>query len=165
MKLRRLARHVLTTRWSTRRHFSPPVRHSIEQAIRECETRHGGEIRFVVETAFDLPELWHDLPPRRRAWQLFGQLGVWDTEHNNGVLIYVLMADRVVEIVADRGIAGRIEPGEWRAVCERMEQHYRAGRFREGSAAGIEGIGALLERHFPGAAPGGSELPNSPVLL
>jgi uncharacterized membrane protein len=165
VKLRRLLRHILSTRWSTRRHFSLPVRQAIEQAVRECETRHGGEIRFVVETAFDLPELWHDLPPRRRAWQLFGQLGVWDTEHNNGVLIYVMIADRVVEIVADRGIAGRIEQGEWRAVCERMERHYRAGRFREGSVAGIEGIGALLERHFPGAAPGGSELPDRPVLL
>jgi uncharacterized membrane protein len=165
MKLERLLRHVLTTRWHTRRRFSPRVRHAIERAIRECEACHGGEIRFVVETAFDLPELWHDLPPRRRAWQLFGQLGVWDTEHNNGVLIYVLMADRVVEIVADRGIAARIEPGEWRAVCERMEQHYRAGRFRDGSVAGIEGVGALLERHFPGAAPGAHELPNQPVLL
>lgn len=165
MKLARLLRHLLTTRWSTRRHFSVPVREAIEAAVRECEAHHAGEIRFVVETAFNLPELWHDLPPRRRAWQLFGQLGVWDTEHNNGVLIYVLMADRVVEIVADRGIAGRIEPGEWRAVCERMEQHYRAGRFTEGSVAGIAGIGALLERHFPGAAPGGSELPNRPVLI
>ena len=165
MKLRRLLRHIITTRWSTRRYFSPPVREAIEQAVRECEAHHAGEIRLVVETAFDLPELWHDVPPRRRAWQLFGQLGVWDTEHNNGVLIYVLMADRVVEIVADRGIAGRIEQGEWRAVCARMEEHYRAGRFREGSVAGIEGIGVLLERHFPGAAPGGSELPSGPVLL
>ncbi|MBV8910008.1 MAG: TPM domain-containing protein [Gammaproteobacteria bacterium] len=165
MKLRRLARHVVTTRWSTRRRFSSRIRHAIERAIRQCEARHGGEIRFVVETAFDFPELWHDLPPRRRAWQLFGQLGVWNTEHNNGVLIYVLMADRVVEIVADRGIAGRIEEAEWRAVCERMEQHYRAGRFRDGSISGIEGVGALIERHFPGAAAGANELPNRPVLL
>src|SRR5689334_21655522 len=153
MNLTRLFRHLASTRYLTRRHFPAPVRAAIEQAIRECEARHAGEIRFVVETAFDLPELWHDLPPRARALQLFGQLGVWDTAHNNGVLIYVLMADRVVEIVADRGIAGRIDQGEWRTVCERMEQHYRAGRFRDGSVAGIEGVGALLERHFPGAGP------------
>jgi uncharacterized membrane protein len=165
MKLLRLMRHIATTRWSTRRHFPQPVRAAIEEAIRACEARHGGEIRFVVETAFDLPELWHDLPARQRALQVFGQLGVWDTEHNNGVLIYVLMADRVVEIVADRGIAARIEAREWQAVCRRMEHHYRERRFREGSIAGIEGVGALLGRHFPGQAAGGNELPNQPVLL
>jgi uncharacterized membrane protein len=165
MKIRRLLRHIATTRWSTRRHFPPRVRHAIEGSIRDCEARHGGEIRFVVETAFDLPELWHHLSSRQRAWQLFGQLGVWNTEHNNGVLIYVLMADRVVEIVADRGIAGRIEQSEWREVCKRMEQHFREGRFLEGSVAGIEGVGALLERHFPGAAPSQNELPNRPVVL
>src|ERR1700752_3252297 len=125
MRLARLLHHLLTTRFSTRRHFPPGVRPAIEQAIKEWEARHAGEIRFVVETAFDLPELWHDLAPRQRALQLFGQLGVWDTAHNNGVLIYLLMADRVVEIVADRGIAARIEQHEWEAVCLPMEQHYR----------------------------------------
>jgi uncharacterized membrane protein len=165
MRLRRLIRHLLSTRWSTRRHFSQPVRHAIEQAISDCESHHDGEIRFVVETAFDLPELWHDLPPRQRALQLFGQFGVWDTAHNNGVLIYVLLAERVVEIIADRGIAARIQPREWQAVCRRMEEHYRHGRFREGSIAGIEGVGALLGRHFPGKAASGHELPNQPVLL
>src|SRR5438105_57141 len=117
MRFLRLLRHLATTRWSTRRRFTLPVRQAIGQAAQERESRHEGEIRFVVETALDLPELWHDLPPRQRALQLFGLLGVWDTEHNNGVLIYVLMADRVVEIVADRGIAARIAPAEWQAVC------------------------------------------------
>jgi uncharacterized membrane protein len=165
MRLARLMRHLLTTRWSTRRHFPAPVRAAIEQAIAECESRHAGQIRFVVETAFDLPELWHDLAPRRRALQLFGQLGVWDTAHNNGVLIYVLMADRVVEIVADRGIAARITPGEWQAVCRQMQHHFRAGRFQEGSVVGILGVGALLGRHFPGRVQGSNELPDQPVLL
>ena len=165
MNLLRLLRHLATTRWSTRRHFTPRVRKAIEEAIGECESRHAGQIRFVVETAFDLPELWHDLTPRRRAVQLFGLLGVWDTEHNNGVLIYVLMADRVVEIVADRGIAARITPGEWQAVCRQMEHHFRQGRFGEGSVLGVLGVGALLGRHFPGAAGAGQELPNQPVLL
>jgi uncharacterized membrane protein len=165
MKLLRLLRHIATTRWSTRRHFPQPVRAAIEQAIAECEARHGGQIRFVVETALDLPELWHDLSPRRRATQLFGQLGVWDTAHNNGVLIYVLMADHAVEIVADRGIALRVAQAEWEAVCRQMEHHYRERRFRDGSVVGILGVGALLGRHFPGRRAGENELPNQPVLL
>jgi uncharacterized membrane protein len=165
MKLIRLARHLATTRWSTRRHFTPQVRAAIEQAIRDCEARHNGEIRFVVETAFDIPELWHDLSPRQRALQVFGQFGVWDTAHNNGVLIYVLMADRAVEIIADRGIAVRVAQAEWEAVCRQMQHHYREGRFQEGSIVGILGVGALLGRHFPGQAASGNELPNQPVLL
>jgi len=165
MKITRLLRHLATTRFSTRRHFPRPVLAAIEQAIRECETRHAGEIRFVVETAFDIPELWHDLAPRQRALQLFGQLGVWDTAHNNGVLIYVLMADRVVEIVADRGIAARVAQAEWGSVCRQMEHHYREGRFREGSVAGVLGVGAILGRHFPGEGGGANELPDQPVLL
>jgi len=165
LKPGRLLRHLLATRFRTRAHFPPPVRTAIEQAIRECEERHAGEIRFAVETAFDLAQLWHGLEPRQRALQLFGQLGVWDTVDNNGVLIYVDLADRVVEIVADRGIAARVPQAEWGAVCRQMEHHYREGRFREGSLAGILGVGALLGRHFPGKAGGGHELPEQPVLL
>jgi uncharacterized membrane protein len=165
MKMGRLIRHLCTTRWSTRARFSQAVLDAIEQAIRECEDRHGGEIRFIVETAFDLPELWRDLPPRQRALQLFGQFGVWDTAHNNGVLVYVLMADRDVEIVADRGIAQHVSQAEWQAVCRQMEAHFRAGRFREGSVLGILGVGALLGKHFPGRRGSDHELPNQPVLL
>ena len=165
MKVPRLVRHVVTTRWTTRRHFSAPVRKAIEQAIRECEERHGGEIRFVIETAFDLPELWRDLPPRQRALQLFGQLGVWNTEHNNGVLIYVDMADHNVEIVADRGIAARVSQAEWDAVCRQMQHHYRAGRFRDGSVVGVLGVAALLGHHFPGKMPSDGEPSKQPVLL
>lgn len=165
MRITRLFRHLASTRYLTRRHFPPQVRADIEQAIAECEARHAGQIRFVVETAFDLPELWHDLPPRVRALQLFGQLGVWDTAHNNGVLIYVLMADRVVEIVADRGIAVHVPAAEWATVCRQMEHHYRAGRFREGSVVGILGVAAILGRHFPGKGPAEAQLPDQPVLL
>jgi uncharacterized membrane protein len=165
VKLLRLMRHVVTTRWSTRRHFTPQVRDAIERAIAECEAHHAGEIRFVVETAFDLPELWHDLSARQRALQLFGQLGVWDTAHNNGVLIYVLMADRAVEIIADRGIAARVQQQEWEGVCRQMERYYKERKFQEGSIAGIQGVGAILGRHFPGKRHGDHELPNQPVLL
>lgn len=165
MGIGRLLSHVFTTRWSTRRHFPVRVLDAIEQAIAECEGRHGGEVRFVVETAFDVPDLWRGLTPRQRALQVFGQFGVWDTLHNNGVLIYVLMADHDVEIVADRGIAQHVAPAEWQAVCRQMESHYRAGRFQDGSVIGILAVGALLGQHFPGNKKSDNELPNQPVLL
>jgi uncharacterized membrane protein len=161
----RFLRHVFATRWTTRRRFTPQVLAAIETAIRETEALHAGEIRFAVETALDMAELVDDLAPRRRAMQVFGQLGVWDTAQNNGVLIYLLLADHVVEIVADRGIATRIAQSEWDQVCREMERYYREGRFGEGSVAGVRGVGGLLARHFPGRRRDADELPNQPVLL
>lgn len=161
----RFLRHIFCTRWTTRRRFTPGVLADIETAIRETEALHAGEIRFAVETALDTAELVDDLAPRRRAMQVFGQLGVWDTAQNNGVLIYLLMADHIVEIVADRGIAARIAQSEWDEICREMERHYRDGRFGEGSVAGIRGVGRLLGRHFPGRRKDADELPNQPVLL
>jgi uncharacterized membrane protein len=139
----RFLRHIFFTRWTTRRHFTTRVLADIEAAIREAESLHAGEIRFVVETALDLAELVQDLAPRRRAMQVFGQLGVWDTAQNNGVLIYLLLADHIVEIVADRGIAARITQSEWDGVCREMERHLREGRFGEGSVVGVRGVGRL----------------------
>ena len=165
MQVARTLRHFFSTRWGTRQRFTPAVLRRIEAAIAELERRHAGEIRFAIETAFDLPELWDGVTPRARAVNVFGQLGVWDTAGNNGVLIYVLMADRVVEIVADRAIAARVAQADWDAVCRTMEGHYLAGRFAEGSEAGIAGVGALLERHFPGQGGDANEQPDRPVLL
>jgi uncharacterized membrane protein len=96
---------------------------------------------------------------------VFGHLGVWDTAGNNGVLIYLLRADRCVEIVADRGIAARVLQSEWDAVCREMEDHFRASRFAEGAEAGVRGVGRLLGKHFPNAGGDRDELPNQPVLL
>ena len=165
MKISRALRHLFATRWRMRRKFPADVLREIEQVIHEVESKHSGEVRFVVETALDLPELWQDMAPRRRAAQLFGQLGVWDTANNNGVLIYVLLADRDVEILADRGIAARVPAHEWEQVCRDIEGHYRAGRFRQGSVVGVREVGALLARHFPGDRQDANELPNQPVLL
>ena len=119
----------------------------------------------MVEAGLDGDELWHGLAPRARALEVFSHLGVWDTANNNGVLIYVLFADRDVEIVADRGIAARVTPPEWEQVCREIEAHYRAGRFAQGSVAGVRAVGTLLERHFPGQGADADELPNQPVLL
>jgi uncharacterized membrane protein len=165
MKLPRLLRHVCTTRLATRRYFTPEVLASIEAAIRTFESRHSGEIRFVVETRLDLPQMLADVSPRRRALDLFGLLRVWDTQHNNGVLLYVLLADRTVEIVADRGLTVHIAQPQWEEVCRRMEIEYRRGRFAAGSITGIELVEALLERHFPAAGPSARELPDEPLLL
>ena len=165
MALDRVFRHLFTTRWAARRRFTPAVLARIEAAIAEVEGRHAGEIRFAIETAFDLPDLWLGTTPRGRALQVFGHLGVWDTAGNNGVLIYVLVADRDVEIVADRAIAARVAEPEWDAICREMEGHFRAGRHAEGSVAGVAGVGRLLARHFPGAGGDRDEQPNRPVLL
>jgi uncharacterized membrane protein len=161
----RTLRHLCATRMGTRRRFSDAVDAQIESAISAAEARSSGEIRFVIETALDIPELWAGITPRERAMQVFSQLRVWDTELRNGVLIYVLAADRDVEIVADRGATARISPAEWEAACKLVETRFRAGQFEEGSVAGVEEVGRLLEREFPAGARPRDELPNQPTLL
>ena len=165
MSLERVLRHLLTTHWSARRRFPRAVLTAIEEQIRTVEAQHGGEIRFAVESALDAPHLWRRTSPRERALQVFTHLRVWDTAANNGVLIYVLLAERVVEIVADRGIAARVSEEEWARVCREMEQEYRLGRFCEGSVAGVRRIGELLARHFPGVQGSSNELPDQAVVL
>jgi uncharacterized membrane protein len=166
MQLGRVLRHLFATRAGTRRHFADEVLQSIEKAIAAAEARCSGEIRFAVETALELSEVWAGLTPRERAVQTFSDLHIWNTEHRNGVLIYVLAADRDVEIIADRGAVKVIDQAAWEGVCRLMEGHFREGRFGEGAVAGIDAVGALLARHFP--PPRGvnrDELPNQPALL
>jgi uncharacterized membrane protein len=166
MRLRRVIRHLFSTHGGTRRHFSAEVMGSIEKAIAAAEARCSGEIRFVVETALELPEVWSGLTPRERAVQTFSDLHMWNTEGRNGVLIYLLAADRVVEVIADRGAAQAIGQDDWEGVCRLMEGHFRVGHFADGSVAGVHAVGGLLARHFP--PPAGvnrDELPNQPTLL
>jgi uncharacterized membrane protein len=167
MKPTRLLRHLFATQWGTRRLFPASTLDAIEEAIGRGEKAHAGEIRFAIETSLPLPDIWSDISPRQHAQAVFAHLGVWNTELNNGVLIYLQLADRDVEIIADRGLAERVTPAEWEAVCRLMEEHFRAGRFREGSVAGVEAVGSLLARHFPAQAgrPSGNELPDRPALL
>ena len=165
MKFLRLLRHLFASRAGTRRRFPPEAMDAIEAAIKSVERRTSGEIRFAIETALDIPELWAGKHPRERATEVFAQLNVWDSELSNGVLIYVLVADRDVEIVADRGAAARIGQDGWQAACRLMEGHFRGGRFVEGSVAGVTAVGGLLERHFPARAADRNELPNQPTLL
>lgn len=163
--INRWLKHLIATPLATRRRFPRHVLQAIEKAITTVEAQHAGEIRFVIETSFDFAALRAGRSPRERAIEVFGQLGVWDTENNNGVLIYLLMAEHDVEIVADRGIAARVTSMEWEALCRLMESHFREGRFREGAIEGVEGVGALLARYFPSAGGDRNEQPNRPVLL
>ncbi len=169
MQFGRLLRHVTASHWRTRMLFPPATLDAIEKAIASVESTHAGEIRFAIETALTPHRVLHDVAPRAHALDVFSHLRVWDTDANNGVLIYVQLADRDVEIVADRGFQGRVSPAEWEAVSRLMEEHFRAGRFQEGSIAGVEAIGRLLARHFPQtasrAAGSHNELPDRPTLL
>jgi uncharacterized membrane protein len=161
----RLLRHLLTPLWLVRRRYPQTVLSQIERRIGEFERAHAGELRFVVEHALELGDLLQGLTPRERALELFGLLRVWDTEHNNGVLIYVLHAEHAVEIVTDRGLARCVPQADWDALCRLLESEIRAGRHAAGALAAIEGAAQLLIRHFPSVGAGRNELPDQPLLL
>ena len=165
MKIRRLLRHIAQTRFGMHRRFPAATLAAIEAAVHEGERRHDGEVRFAVEAELDLAALWRDQTPRERAVEVFAQLGVWDTERNNGVLIYLLLADRAVEIVADRGFNGRVPPEVWQAICHAIEAECRAGRYEQGARQALAAVHELIARHFPLAAGGRNELSDRPVLL
>jgi uncharacterized membrane protein len=169
MPVGRLIRHSVATHWRTRMLFPVATLDAIEKAIARAERTHAGEIRFAIETALTPLHIINGMAPRARALEVFAHLRVWDTERNNGVLIYVQVADRDVEIVADRGFEGRVSPAEWAAVCRLMEEHFRTGRFEAGSIAGVDAIGSLLTRHFPpnlkAVSQSHNELPDRPTLL
>jgi uncharacterized membrane protein len=168
MQIGRLIRHAAATHWRTRMMFPSATLDAIEQAIARAEQTHAGEIRFAIESALTPLHILNNAAPRARALEVFAHLRVWDTGHNNGVLIYVQLADRAVEIIADRGFEGRVGAAEWEAVCRLMEEHFRAGRFEAGSIAGVDAIGKLLARHFPPlerSPQTHNELPDRPTLL
>jgi uncharacterized membrane protein len=148
------------------RRFPPELLDDMAAAIADGEHTHLGEVRFAIESRLPLTTVWAGLDAGARAKQVFGQLGVWDTEHNCGVLIYVLMSEHRIEIVADRGIARRVNADEWDAICRGMRENFAAGRWRAGALYGITQVHALLAKHFPNQ--GGArldELPDRPVLL
>jgi len=163
--LERTLRHLLSSRSQVRRAFPPASLDAIESAVQASEAGHSGEVRFVVEGALDGAPLWSGSSARERALTLFSELRVWDTEQNNGLLIYLLLADRAVEIVADRGLHGRVGEPEWRLICARMETAFRAGQFEAGVLAGIEAVSRHLQRHFPPLSGDLNELPDRPLML
>jgi uncharacterized membrane protein len=165
-RIARIVRHVLASRRALRRAFPLPALERIEQAVHAGEALHDGEVRFAVELELGWPALLAGETGRERALEVFSMLRVWDTERNNGVLIYVMFADREVEIVADRGFNGRVPEGEWRTICEAMQERFARGEYEAGALDGIAAASALMARHFPaGAAPRRDELPDRPVML
>ena len=164
MDLKRIFRHLFTTMWSVRRAFPPSSLRAVESVIRETEATHEGQVRFAVEHALDLSQLLAGRSARERALDVFSLLRVWDTQHNNGVLIYLLLADRDVEIIADRGVHARVGE-QWEVICRHMEERFARGEYEAGVVEGIHAAGEYLQRHFPKQRPGPNELPNKPVLL
>jgi uncharacterized membrane protein len=165
MYLIRVMRHLSMGRAAVRRVFPSRTMNAIEQAIHSTETRHAGQIRFAVEASLELAPLLAGQTAQQRAVDVFSKLRVWDTEHNNGVLIYLLLADRDVEIIADRGIHVRLGKEVWEAICHEMEAAFRAGHFEAGVLAGIYAVGEHLSRHFPARSGKPNEMPDSPVVL
>ncbi len=160
-----MLRHLLMPDWRVRQCFPRRTLQAVEAAIAASERSHGGEIRFVVETSLAPMQLLRGVTARDRALDVFSAQRVWDTEENSGVLIYVLLADRDVEIVADRGLNGRVSPEEWESICRRMERAFGKREFGAGTLAAIAEIGGLLADRLPIRAEGGNELPDRPVLL
>jgi uncharacterized membrane protein len=165
MNLTRLLKHLLVPDWVARRAFPARSLSKIEKAIRASEQKHDGELRFVMEASLPLRYLLRKKSSRRRAEDLFTSLRIWDTEHNSGVLIYVQLVSRHIDIVADRGISRKLEQAEWNKVCAAMEKAFRAGRYEEGALEAIERCTALLARHFPSSGEHRNELPDRPVFL
>jgi uncharacterized membrane protein len=155
--------------WSHPRHVKALFpQHSLKQielAIAQSEHHHAGEIRVVIESGLPTYAILRRLAPRQRAINLFGHFNIWDTEHNNGVLIYLLLADHDVEIVADRGIHRQVGDAGWQQICQHMEGMFRSGRFEAGVVYGIQAIGEQLATHFPPEAVPRNELPNRVLIL
>ncbi len=165
MNIQRFWRHCAMTQGRVNRSFSRNTLGAIEQAITASETAHMGEIRFVVEGALDTAALFGGQSARERALELFSNLRIWDTEHNSGVLIYLLLADRQVEIVADRGIHARAGTHVWSTICAAMESAFKNSNFEDGVVHGIQAVTHQLTKHFPADAGNRNELPNTPVVL
>ena len=159
---------ILRHRWFDERDAARAIDHAALQRLTErvaaSERRHSGEIRLCVEAGLPLSYLWRRASARARAVALFGKLRVWDTELNNGVLIYLLLAERAIEIVADRGLAQRVAPAHWKQVLAGMRESFRAGRFEPGLHDAVQAVDAMLTAHFPVAegAANPNELPDAP---
>jgi uncharacterized membrane protein len=165
-RLQRILRHRWLDDSDTRRALPPEVLERLARHVAASERRHTGEIRIYVEAGLPASYLWREATARERAIAMFAKLGVWDTEQNNGVLIYLLLAEHAIEVVADRGLSQHVDAQQWQQIVHGMSQAFRAGRYEEGLKQAVDAVTDLLVRHFP-AAPGAAnanELPDEPIL-
>lgn len=165
MQIKRIIRHLLCPPGRVRRAFSDAGLKAIESAIQAAEAAHGGEIHVALEGALHGGALLNGLSAQARALDLFASLHVWDTDANNGVLIYVLLADRAVEIVADRHIHSQVGDAIWAEIVTRMQQALSRSAYQEGVLVGVQGVSEVLARHYPVAKPGGNRVPDRPTIL
>lgn len=163
--LGRLFRHLWLEDWALRRAFPRALLDRIAALIGEEERRHSGELRFAVEGGLPPGRVLKGQSAHDRALELFSRLGVWDTEKNNGVLIYVLLADRTVEIVADRGIHAIAGAATWERICGDMRVQFAQGFWEAGALTGIRAVSDLLATHFPANGANPNELPDQPIVL
>jgi uncharacterized membrane protein len=165
VNIKRWLCHAFMPPWRWRVLFPGAALADIEAAIKNSESQHSGELRFAVENARALGQVWCGSTARQRAVEVFSNLRVWDTEENSGVLIYLSLADREVHIVADRGIIRRVAQTEWDAIAKMMQKAFQTGDFLLGSLQGIERVTALLAAHFPPSGDNPNELCNKPVIV
>ncbi|WP_298882159.1 TPM domain-containing protein [uncultured Bradyrhizobium sp.] len=165
MGIGRITRHLVQHHWRAKQVFPQDVLDRIEQAIRQSEATHSGQIRFVVEGALDGRPLFRNQHARERALDVFSHLRIWDTAHNNGVLIYLLLADRDVEIIADRGIDAKVGAAGWEKICRAMEAEFGASQFERGVTSGIAAVSRELAKYFPPSGAHPNELPDKPVVM
>lgn len=162
-KFKRILRHRWFDEGDVRRVLPPAALERLQSRVQASEQRHSGQIRLAIEAGLPWSYLWREASARERAVALFGKLRVWDTERNNGVLIYLLLSERAIEIVADRGLSRQVPPAQWQALVERMRGAFRAGRFEEGLGQSIDEVTTLLVAHFPGKS-SSNELPDAPLV-
>lgn len=166
MDIRRIGQNLFGEWFRLGRVFPPDVLDAVMQGVADGERRHRGELRVAIESRLPTMAVAQGLTARDRAAMLFAHLRVWDTDDNCGVLLYVLLAEHRIEIVADRGIVNRVAQDEWDAIAAHMREAFAAGRFRDGLLTGVEEAGGLLATHFPGdGTPRENQLPDRPLVL
>ncbi len=161
----RLFRNLFTRRWDIHRLFPKKSMLLIEEFIKNSELEHRAEICFTVEASLPIWRVLRGVTARQRALEVFSQLRVWDTEDNSGVLLYLLLADRNIEIIADRGINKLVTDIEWKNISEKIKSSFQSGNFEQGVIDGLTEISLILQKYFPSEGKLKNEIPDRPVIL
>ncbi len=164
-KIKRLLRHLTTTRATGRHTFPAHTLKAIQTTIAQGEAQHRAEIRLIVEPALTLRDVMSGMSARERARELFAHYRIWDTEENCGILIYINLADHKVEIITDRTAGRALDASDWQAVCQTMTHGFARGDFHDSAVAALSQLNALLKTSFPANGLPQNELSNRPLVL